>query len=364
MDQQTVTPDATPAAPSAAPVRADAVLQSLSSEEKSSWEMTGDLPERISITSKGEKDTATPAVPPVEQAASTDATTQPASEPGKAPKEKGAKARISELDAEIERDRQAIQERLRTRALVREELSALDRPNKDARQPEPSTGKPTTQAEWERFAAMPDAPNEDDFASVRDYTIAMSLFVSDKRDGERAQRARMTDAQTRHAESVKKTVDSAAQRIEAYRAKDPDLESKINPDLTAVVPAKLVPRGQAIGPDNALMQEILDSDFTPELFIHFSTPEGQTEWNRLCQLGSQNPAALLRAFGRVEARFESSKADPTPAPKHVSSAPTPPVTLGSRTADTSDPLESAIKRKDTAAYIREANKRDLAALGL
>lgn len=329
-------------------------MSSLSHEEKSSWEQTGELPSRVALTDR-DGTSVSSAAPPVEQAASTDAQRPPASEPGKGPKEdRGAKTRNAELDADIA----GLQERLKLRRALRDELATLERP-RDAKPSASSPEQPAKVADWERFAAMPDAPKADTFATYDQYTAAMSLFVADKRFEERDHQSRVSQAQTRHEESVQKTVADAAARIEKFREVDADLESKIDPQLTEVIPASLVPKGQPIGPHHALMEEILRSDFTPQLLIHFSTPEGKAEFRSLCQLGSQSPSAFLRAFGRVEARFDTPTSSAPPA-KHVSSAPAPPTVLGARTSEALDPVEAAIKSGDGKRYADLMNKREMA----
>jgi len=353
VEQQTVLPDVSPGS-SPAPVRADAVLDSLNHEERTSWQKTGEFPDRVKVnTPKSDVPAASSAAPPDVPAASSAATSDdsPASsaDPVKKDGHKGnADTRLQELLRE-QKDWQR-----REAALLKALEGRSERRPPDA----PASAAPT-KAEWERFAAMADAPQEEAFATLRDYTIAMSLFVSDKRDGERAAHARSEHAISRHNDTVRKTVADAAARIETFRATDPDLESKIDPGLVEIVPASLVPRNQPIQPHHALMEQVLRSDFTPQLLIHFSTVEGKAEWKALCQLGSR-PDAFLRAFGRLETRFEAApEASPT---KQTSSAPKPPTVLGSRTAETVDPVESAIKSKDPTAYFREANKRELAGL--
>lgn len=344
--------DAQPTGSSPAPVRADAVLESLSHEEKQSWQKTGALPTSITVTNDG-TNVDSSSTQPGKQA--DDKPAASSAEPKKVDK-RAAEHRGPELDAEIA----TIQEKLKLRRALREELATLDRPAEKTTPPASSAEKPPNQREWERFAAMADAPQEAEFSSVRDYTIAMSLFVAEKRDAERAVVARQAAAQTSHLEGVKKVIEDAKGRVEKYREIDPDLESKIDPQLVDITPASLLPRGTAAQPHHVLMENILRSDFTPQLLVHFSTPEGQAQWLALCKLGSQ-PDAFLRAFGRIEARFEQS-ATSMPVPQHVSSAPKPPAVLGTRPAESTDPVDAAIRSKDVGRYIREQNKRELAAL--
>lgn len=118
---------------------------------------------------------------PVEQAASTDALPTPASEPGK--KHKGAKARSAELDQE----NAELQEKLRIRAVLREELA---KGAKDAT-PDPSPAPVKTAAqESARYKAMPGYPQVAEFEDYGDYTAAVSDFVSSKRLEEYSHKAK------------------------------------------------------------------------------------------------------------------------------------------------------------------------------
>lgn len=153
------------------------------------------------------------------------------------------------------------------------------------------------------------------------------------------------------------------QRVQTYAAANPGFTDRVDPRLIAIPLASALPPEQ-VRPPNVLAEAVIESPVTGQLLDHFSTPQGQQDWARL--IAQPTRSGMLRELGHIEGRMQASapSAPAAPAPKTVSSAPTPPVTLGTRTADTADPLEAAIKRKDTAAYIREANKRDLAAMGL
>lgn len=228
--------------------------------------------------------------------------------------------------------------------------------------PGSSPETPTTQAEWERFARMPDAPQEADFERFSDYTAAMSLFVTDKRWAEHTARSQRESA-VRNGEAALVSIgETATQRIQEYAKANPDFDTRVNPRLLEIPMASFLRlQGKPVGPHNVLADETLTSEHVGPLLEHFSTEDGQKDWNRLCAMPSEGH--LKRAFGRLEARFDGATSQ-APAPKTVSTAPAPPVTLGNRTADTADPVEAALRRKDQAAYTREMNKRDLAALGL
>jgi hypothetical protein len=360
-DLSTGTTDATPTGSSPAPssLTADAVHESMTHVERESWQKTGDLPERFSTRSTpdaiptDEKTAESSPAQPVEQAASTDAT-KPASEakPGKG---QHLKARISEVDAEIERDRQALQERLRTRALIREELARTAQPDATAAA---SSAERKPEQGGDGTDPSDPKPKDTDFEQFAEYLDARDAW-NERRIGRKMAAERQ---QSEQASTLRSIGERATARVEEYAKIDPEFVSRVDHRIFDVPVASAVhAAGQPVGPQHVLAEEILTSDYTPQLLLHFSTPEGQKDWSRICQAGSRNPAAIAREIGRLESTFTRAP-NSAPATKHVSSAPTPPTVLGQRTAESADPLESAIKRKDGLAYERLANERELAGM--
>ena len=358
-----VTPDVsagTLPAPAAPPVPAQSRLDSMSSEQRRSWELTGTWPgsDVSAESSPAQTDTpeSSPATP-VDRAASTDAKTAPASEAGKPVKEKGAKARNVELDADI----QALNEKLRIRKALREELAQTERV--EPRRPDaPRTSSPApAQADHERYLAMPDAPREENFDSYAKYSAALSTFITDQRWQEHQQRSHQQTQIQRHVEGVRQMGEQAAARVQKAITADPDFATKVDDRLLAIEPASVRRlAGQPVGPMHVLAEEIAASDRIDQLLTHFSTEEGRHDWRRLCDL---SPAALLREFGRLEARLESPAAPSAPQTKTLSTAPKPAATLGARPSEPIDPEVAALKRKDFSAYAAAKNAKDLAAAG-
>ncbi|HYC00468.1 MAG TPA: hypothetical protein VEC57_15125 [Candidatus Limnocylindrales bacterium] len=359
MDTETTTgPDAPAAASSPAPVDGSTYLASLTREQRQEWNRTGTLPD---ATTPADSSSAQPG----DQAASTDASRAAASEPANpADKQKAprpdVKARNAQLDGEIAE----LKEKLRLRATLREELARTDRPTPDARTSDSSPERPkTTREEWQRYRAMPDAPQPDKFEHYEDFTAAMSVFIADKRFEEREQASRVDASQRAHVERVQRTVADANKRIEEHCQADPAFRDKVHPDLLEIVPAGLLALqpNAAIGPHNVVAQEILESKVMPQLFEYFSTPDGIQEWASLMALP---PTKLLLGFGRIEARFlpaagTAAAGEKKPAAKTVTTAPEPPTTLGKKATDPVDQAESAVKNGDFRAYKRLADREDL-----
>lgn len=342
--------ESSPATTSApAPISGQALIDSFTPDEHAKWEMDGVLPDRVTVKTSDAKPDSSPATP--EQAASTEVIDKPASEPGK-PKGDKLKARNVELDKENEE----LREKLRIRHALREELARTERPP-DAKPSESSTEKPT-QSEWQRYKALPGAPKEEDFDTYADFTAAQSLFITDQRWDEHQSRARERGQAQQQQEAVERVSQEASARVLKYAEANPGFETRVDPRILEVkTVAQLGPKDR-IGPHNVLAEEIAKSPVTPQLLEHFSTDDGRKDWSRLCALP---PTDLLRAFGRLEARFEAGA--PAAAPtKTLSTAPNPATVLGARPADTADPIETAVREKDQERYEREANKRELAAL--
>lgn len=262
---------------------------------------------------------------PVEQAASTDAPAKPASEPGK-PKEKGAKARSAELDPEIAE----LQEKLRLRKMLREELERGRDEKPAASSPAP---KKAAAREFERFKAMPDAPKLDDvdergsalFNDYQDWAVEMAAFVAGKRLEEYSQKQQQDyDAgQFRDAQSK-----FDAKGVEAF----PDFRDV----LTSAAQA-----GRR-WPDHV----------TRKVFTH---EQGPSIAYALAQAKDDDALYARIAdpveFGEYVGAFLAQQAPPKKSPvPPVTKAPEPPVTLGGRPHDTADPSKAAVAAGDFSAF--------------
>lgn len=342
-----------PAASSPAP-RGQDVLNSMTAEQRSQWELTGNLPTDAAsspaLTTESDSSSATPAA----QAAATAATETPASEPGKPVETRNAESRIRELANADRRQREEI-------ARLQGQLEALTRGKPDVR---PESSPAPTQREYQRYLAMPDAPKEADFDTYAEFSAAQSLFITDQRWQEHQARADARTAHARQIDGVKQLGQTAEQRIQAALTADPDFRSKVHDDLLAVEPASIrALAGKPIGPQHALAEEILRSEHTAQLLEHFSTDDGRKDWARLCALPAPD---FLRAFGRLDARFDRGPVTEThaetPAPKTLSTAPKPVTTIGTKPQESLDPVEASLQRKDFTGYAAAQNARDVAAL--
>lgn len=270
------------------------------------------------------------------------------------PPRKNLDTRHQELDGSIE----ALQRKLEIKRELEKQLGERPTPAK------PTESQPVkAEPEWKRYAKHPHAPKVEDFDTYEEYVDARSTFIADQRLADRDRHAQL-DARSRDRMSeTEKQIAGFTERITKAREADPDFETKIAPGLREIVPAFAVKAGEPLRPANVLLQEVVTSEHSAALLLHFSTDEGRAEWNTL--IASPHPAAMLKGFGRVEARFESSgqaAAGKTPAAKPVTSAPAPPRTLGNKPPTDPDRAASAVKAGDYRAYEAQADAADLARL--
>lgn len=297
---------------------------------------------------------------PVEQAASTDASPDAASETAKP-----AKTDTKGLDAR----ETAVRERL---ARLKDDLAETTRlerelASRQARLQTPETPKPDAAAEsstaaakrvFEQYVNDPKAPKLESYDDYNAWAIDMMDYVTDRKLD-----ARETQAQQRSAEHAKQreldsAVQTSSQRVKAFAEKTPDFESRVRPELLNIVPVSALKDGDPIGPHNFIAEQMWRSEYPGELALHFS--EHPEEFQALMAL--PDPAAITRRIGRIEARFESSNPDrqsreTKPVPKTIPDADELPVVIGKKAPVTTSDTEAALKSRDFSAYER-ARKRE------
>lgn len=157
----------------------------------------------------------------------------------------------------------------------------LEAENRQLRQPAPRTAapgetveKPSPKKEYERYRAMPDAPQFDKFDDNDDFVAAMSLFIFDKRAEEMAARTVEDDRKTTWQE-----------RLAATRQKDPDFDSKLDPTTPAT---------------QQMRDYVTDSELGPEILLHLS------EHRDLAQrISTLHPSLVDREMGKIEGELQA-----------------------------------------------------------
>jgi hypothetical protein len=181
-------------------------------------------------------------------------------------------------------------------------------------------------------------------ASLEDWMDARDTWRDDKQSAAAQMRAEAD--QRVQSEQTRATTFST--QVGERTKTDPAFLQKISPDVLALRPFAALGEGEVGGPLNAIAEELLDSPVAPALMEHFTAhPE---DLQRLTTL--RDPRALIREFGKLEARFDAAAAaDDAPAPhKTITAAPTPGTTLGSRPAVAGDPIHSAVASGNFSAF--------------
>jgi hypothetical protein len=315
-------------APATEPITASDALASLSETERATWQETGALPDRIQSPSA-----ASTAAEPVEQVASTDALPETVSEtvkePEKAEKPKGAKARSAEIDADITE----LQQKLRLRAQLREELARTDKPD----------AKPADSSPAPVLAVDPTDPEPDPAKYEAGEYDAKYLRDIAKWEGRRVIHAeRLAERQARDAAFVQ---ESQTRLLDEGR--------KAHADFDAVLTAAEADGVQfSVAMTDAMFRESKGSE------LAYVLTTDRALYARIAAL----PLPMQeREIGRLLARFDTPAAPVTAPLKTLTDNPNPPETLGRRPATAPDAVERAVKERDAGAYIREANAREMAA---
>lgn len=335
MPEPIVAADASPAGSSpAASIHAEPTdsLESLSATELQTWRETGALPSTSPVTDAvAASSSAVPAVP----VASTDASSQAASEPAAAATP-GADKRIPEL--------------LRDRAEARERAERAERRLADlerGRQLPPDARPAASSTAPAGPASAPVAPDPETFTygtsdpeylkALTAHTVATTL-AAERATWERGQ------ADARAREERERVSTAFEGKAAEARTKHPDF------DAVALLAPTEIPQGSATD------LFVLEDPAGAEILYHLQQPANAGERRRILGLA---PLAQLKELVRLGDRLTSA----APAAQSTQ-APPPAPTLSTR-ATPADPVERALAMGDsddaTGAYIRAQNARDLAA---
>lgn len=332
-DAQIAAPSAAADAPSTpdAPTRS---LDDLSPSELQSWRLTGDVPPAPASPSPSSTPADSTPAEPAAQAASTDASSSPDSEPGKPGKKATAADRVQELLIE--------------RHQLREENARL----KAASQPQAAPQPPdATQA-----ASSPAAADTDDFPDFDTWSAQAEnegkSYDAYTRAVIRHDRAQAQIQEQRAAE-VRTKVATFNSRYEAAKAADPTFIPSLSADVLALQPVDVLPPGAPVSPLNVVAQEIIESEYAPQLLRHFSAHPEQLD-----ALRTAAPATIFRTLARLESdlRLAGAPSAVSPSAPPITKAPDPPTTLGSRPAAPVNEAEAAVARDDVAAYMAARNR--------
>ena len=223
-------------------------------------------------------------------------------------------------------------------------------------------------AEVERLEKQKTAPGKDDedtepaFEEYETKGKDVGAFLTDHEQW--AVRAAVKKHETerqakeRHEAAVAETkqfIGDYEKRMNEYEDENEGFLEKLDPELTAIPPARVMPPDQR-QLVNYLVEEIISSEHAPQLWAHFS--EKPKEFQRLATL---HPRTMLREIAKLDVTFSDPEAAATagkPAPKVPESSkaapPLPPVRGTPKVAD----LEPAADDPDYDKHFRFYNSRD------
>ena len=308
-------------------------IESLNPEERQTWRLTGELPER-----KPQPSEEKPAAPAADEQ-EPQGTSAPPSEPEteakealesepSAPKEEPqrklspAEKRIKQLLA----DRKALEDRVRK---LEESHAAKPEPAK-AEAKATERGRPTPQDK--NADGTPKYGTYEEFAEdLADWKVEQRFSERDKAESERKKQA--------DAEQAQRAITEGWQgKVEQGRGKYTDFdEVALNPDLP-------------IAPGGVVDVMVLESPNGTDLLYHLGrNPEELERINKL------PPIQAARELFRIETSLSG-----TPGPRKVTQAPPPAREVGGRGSAPADEVVSAVNSGDFASYRNAANRREIA----
>jgi hypothetical protein len=343
--QDSMTTDAQPAAPSAAPESTsfEAVTAADHAVAANDVAAFREAKRAEKLGKPLDVPAASSAAQPEGQAASTDASSDAASEAAKP--RKTAEDRIKELLAK-EKAATARAEAAERRAAEIE--AARTTPKQDERTPDSRPAPAKVEAFPSYDAYLVEHPE----ASYEEYIDARTEHRFNALKQQETESRERTTRETAHQQAIKTRDTQAGERIQAAVKADPEFWDHVSDEVKSLKPFDAI-RDPKTGQwreqptaKHCVAEELLKSPVMPQLMRHFTDhPED------LAKLYQLQPDALLKAFGKLEARLEkgTETVAATP-PKHVTSAPAPPTTLGQKSMQSADPIDAAVAADDVAAF--------------
>lgn len=228
--------------------------------------------------------------------------------------------------------------------------------------PAPAPPKPAVAAPVpsERFASFQEFVAQKPDASLEDWLEARD----DWRDQRRERTAAQRQEQAAVTETSQATMARASEQLKAKTTASPEFAQSLNPRLLQIQTFADAERdGVQAGPSNVIAEELFKSDALIPLLEHFTAhPDAFTRLETVPDVYAKLPPRqraaahaqwIVREMGKIEATLTPATAAAevsTPKPKTVSTAPAPPVDLGPRQTQIADPIASAVKANDYAAF--------------
>ena len=321
------------------------VLNNLSSEQRTKWRMTGELPEKADSAPAKEKDSATDKVE-----------TAPASEAGpqEKPKRDNAETRLKELLAD-----------LKTAGFTPAELKTFRRETVAAQPKADSTPAPKTEVKAE--AQDLEAPKEPDInakeyqghdgwkkyeADIRKYNREFAEYASKKAVME------FQESQRQNQEIAR-----VQSQIKEGREKYQDFDEKALPVIEALAADQKSPVFEMVGRSPVFQHLVYVIGGEKDEFLALAKAD---PWAAVSKAAVMQALIMDELNGKKSDGEKPRNADgkfvksDTPA-KKVTGAPPPPKEVGGTAAATGDKVGEAVQKRDFASYKAEMNRKEMTA---
>lgn len=350
------TPDVnpTPAESSSAVHPPIEVPQDHNSQEYAEWRLTGKTPE--------------PKPAPTE--------TKPKADPAPAKKEPSEKtAPVSETGNHTQQERKPSKAEQRLSDLLEDirqtgytpaELKTLRKQAQAETKAEPPKATPEPTAK----PAELKKPKLEDFKTLDDYEAARDKYYEDLAT-DKAQKAveadRVRQANEAQQRTMRERLDKAKERYGdgadtqiVQTARDIFNANDVNPAVKAVLNDSdvLVDLMYALGKGEDFQEFLSEAKTNPGKAIRRAVLIEKLVKEELAK-GPRSTDTVETPARDASGKFQKSESEP-PAEKPTTKAPPPPRESSGRASAPPDELQAAIAANDTARYMREANRRDIA----
>lgn len=142
-------------------------------------------------------------------------------------------------------------------------------------------------------------PRIEQFENIEDYVSAKAAFVADQRIQHTLTTRERAEAEQRAQTAQQQTVENWNKRVQLATAEMPDF-------------ADVVASSDIRFNEPAVLQAIQESDIGPKIAYYLASNPDEAD-----EIAQLRGSAAIRAIGRIEAKLEMSKANPTKAPPPI-----------------------------------------------
>jgi len=174
-------------------------------------------------------------------------------------------------------------------------------------------------ADGARYKAMPGAPKVADFEDYEDYSIALTTFVTDMRQQERAIQSHQQHQEQAFAAAQEERSRAWQTRLSEARSNDPNFDATLDPDTPMSLPMQHLTMESPVG--TALLQ-------------YLSTHQADSQ-----RLSMLHPVEAYREMGKLEERLSAAPSTKSGSVRVDVSHAKPPIKPLGTSPHTPDPHE-------------------------